>query len=131
LDVGSIEPDPVADLDVRRRGASAVVVPLVLLLCFYEGGLRLRDPGSDPVVKFVNRLYFRTRPVRLEPHPGEPAGVRHERNLLRRRVDVVVVCEFGGRKELIPVILLVVSEKPDELFHLLVDAFGLAVGLRW
>jgi hypothetical protein len=45
-------------------------------------------------------------------------------------VDVVVVCEFSSREELVPVILLVVSEKPDELLHLLVDAFGLTVGLQ-
>jgi hypothetical protein len=45
-------------------------------------------------------------------------------------VEVVVVSEFRGRKELVPVVLLVVGEDADELFELLVDALGLAVGLR-
>ena len=42
---------------------------------------------------------------------------------------MVVVREFRGWKELIPVILLVVSEESDELLHFLVDLLGLAIGL--
>jgi len=42
---------------------------------------------------------------------------------------MVVVCKLRCREEFVPVILLVASEKPDELFELLVDALGLAVSL--
>jgi hypothetical protein len=45
-------------------------------------------------------------------------------------VDVVVVGELGCRQELIPVVLFVAREDTDKLFELLVDVFGLAVGLR-
>ena len=43
---------------------------------------------------------------------------------------MVVVRELGCRKKLVPVILLIVGEKPDELLELLVDTLRLAVGLR-
>src|ERR1700761_2255073 len=67
--------------------------------------------------------------VRLEPHAWEPTGVSHEWDLLRGRVNVVVVGEFSGWQEICPVILLVVGEDANELFHLLVDALGLAISL--
>jgi hypothetical protein len=44
-------------------------------------------------------------------------------------VDVVVVCKFSSQQELIPAILFVVCEDPDELFELLVDVLCLAVSL--
>ena len=68
--------------------------------------------------------------VWLEPLPREPISIGHERDLLCRRVNVAVVHEFSGWKELIPVILLVVSEEPDELLHFLVDPLGLNIGLQ-
>jgi hypothetical protein len=45
-------------------------------------------------------------------------------------VDVVVVGELGCQQELVPVVLFVAHEDTDKLFKLLVDTFGLAVGLR-
>jgi hypothetical protein len=42
---------------------------------------------------------------------------------------VVVVCELGGRQELVPVILFVVHQDLDELLKLLVDELCLAVSL--
>ena len=43
---------------------------------------------------------------------------------------MAVICKFGGQKELVPVILLVVNEELDKLLHFLVDPLGLAVGLQ-
>jgi hypothetical protein len=106
------------------RGMLVVAVPLVLLLGLYEGSICLGDSRGNPVMEFVNQLHLRTWPIQLEPHPGELAGDHHKQDLLCRRVDVVVVGEFSGQEELIPVILLVVSEKPDVLLHLLVDALS-------
>jgi hypothetical protein len=45
-------------------------------------------------------------------------------------VDVFVIGELGCRQECISVILFVACEDMDKLFELLVDVFGLAVGLQ-
>jgi hypothetical protein len=45
-------------------------------------------------------------------------------------VDVVVVRKLSCWQELIPAVLFVAHEDTDELFELLVDVFGLAVGLQ-
>jgi hypothetical protein len=43
---------------------------------------------------------------------------------------MVVVGKLGCRQELVPVVLFVACEDMDELFGLLVDVFGLAIGVR-
>jgi hypothetical protein len=43
---------------------------------------------------------------------------------------MVVVGKFGCQQELIPVVLFVAHEDTDELFKLLVNVLGLAIGLR-
>jgi hypothetical protein len=68
-------------------------------------------------------------PILFETHLRKATGVRHEQNLLRRGMDVVVVRELSHRQELIPVILFVACEDTDKLFKLLVDALGLAIDL--
>jgi hypothetical protein len=42
---------------------------------------------------------------------------------------MVVVGELGYQQELIPVVLFIACEDMDKLFELLVDVFGLTVGL--
>jgi hypothetical protein len=58
------------------------------------------------------------------------AGVCHERNLLHRGEDVVVVHELGCWQELIPVVLFVACKDTDKLLELLVDMLSLAIGLQ-
>src|SRR6266481_3235573 len=45
-------------------------------------------------------------------------------------MDSVVVGKLGYRDPLVPVILLLVDEEPEELFDLLVDMLSLVVTLR-
>src|SRR5882724_1388457 len=47
-----------------------------------------------------------------------------------RRVQSVVVRKLGKRKEVDPIVLLVVDVHPKILFQDLVDPFGLAIRLR-
>jgi hypothetical protein len=129
-DVGGVQPDSVAYFDLWGGRASAIVVQLELVLGFNERGFGFRDSGRDPVSELVRGFHARPQSVGLEPHPREPSSVRHEWDLLRRGMDVVVVHELRGRKKLVPVVLFVVCEDPDELLELLVDALGLAVDLR-
>ena len=42
---------------------------------------------------------------------------------------MVVVCKLSEREEFVPIILALVDKKSEVLFQLLVDAFGLTVGL--
>ena len=44
-------------------------------------------------------------------------------------MDLVVVGEFGYQEPVVPVILPLVYEEAQELLDLLVDTFGLAIGL--
>jgi hypothetical protein len=107
-----------------------IIVELELVLGFDEHGFGLGNPGSDLVTELVDRLVSRAHAVQLKTHPREAAGVHYEWNLLDQGVDVVVVCELGCRQELIPVVLFVAREDTDELLKLLIDIFGLAIGLR-
>ena len=68
--------------------------------------------------------------LRFEAHSQVATTVKHERGLLRRGVDVVVVHEFAKGEELVPVVLSLVYEEAKELFELLANPFGLAVCLR-
>jgi hypothetical protein len=68
--------------------------------------------------------------MRFEAHPRVSAGVEQERSLLRGRVDVVVVGELREREETVPVILSFPDKDAYVLFQLLVNPFGLSVGLR-
>src|SRR5882724_10502963 len=61
---------------------------------------------------------------RMEAFVGEEWGDRG------RRVRSVVVHELGKRKEVDPIVLLVVDVHPKILFQDLVDLFGLAIRLR-
>ena len=44
-------------------------------------------------------------------------------------MDMIVVCKLSEREEFVPIILVLVDKKSEVLFQLLVDAFGLTVGL--
>src|SRR5579864_9209470 len=44
-------------------------------------------------------------------------------------MNVIIVCKFRSREQLVPVILLVIGEKPDELLEFLIDTLSLAIGL--
>jgi hypothetical protein len=130
FDVRGIHPDPVAYLDLRHGYVPAVIVQLELVLGFNEGSFGFGDSGGNPVAELIDGLVGRVPTIWLKTHPREAAGVRHERYLLRRGVDVVVVGKLGCWQELIPVVLFVAHEDTDELFELLVDAFGLTVSLQ-
>ena len=45
-----------------------------------------------------------------------PTSVQKEGNVLGHGVNVVVVLELHNREEIVPIILLLISEKPEELF---------------
>ena len=112
-----------------------VVVALVLVLCLGQGGLSFLHSRSDTVAERVCCLDLGVRRggdtgVWLKAQAWEATRVGHERDLLSRGVDVVVVRELGSREKLIPVVLLVVGEKPNVLLEFLVNTLCLAVGLR-
>lgn len=60
----------------------------------------------------------------------EVTFVGHERLDARSVVRSAVIDELGERKEIVPVVLVVIDVDPEVLFECLVDAFGLTVGLR-
>src|ERR1700761_5240969 len=130
LNVRGVQPHAVADFNVRSRGSPAVVVPLILLLGFHQRRFCFRNAEGDPVAKLVDRLNPGASSGGFEAHPREPAGVGHERHLLGGGGHVVIVRKLSGREELVPVVLLVVGEQPNELLELLVDALRLTIGLR-
>ena len=66
----------------------------------------------------------------FEAHPRVSAGIEQERGLLRGRVDMVVIGELCEREQVIPVILSFPDKDVYVLFQLLVNPFGLSVGLR-
>jgi hypothetical protein len=45
-------------------------------------------------------------------------------------MDVVIICELAQSEEFVPVVLSFAREQSKKLFHLLIDSFGLTVGLR-
>ena len=44
-------------------------------------------------------------------------------------MDMIVVCKLSEWEEFVPIILALVDKKSEVLFQLLVDAFGLTIGL--
>lgn len=58
------------------------------------------------------------------------AIVKGEGGLTSRGVDAIVVGKLGEREPVVPVILSLVDKESKEEFNLLVDAFGLTIGLR-
>ena len=65
----------------------------------------------------------------LKTHVGVATGVNHECGLLCGRMDMIVGGELCERKEVFPVILHLIDEGPQELFHFLVDLLRLSVRL--
>jgi hypothetical protein len=107
-----------------------IVVELELVFGFDERGFGLGNPGSNLVVELIDGLVSGAHAARLETHPRDAASIYHEWNLLCRGVNVVAVRKLGCQQELIQVVLFVAHEDTDKLLELLVDTFGLAIGLR-
>ena len=57
-------------------------------------------------------------------------SVQKEGNILGHGVDMVIVLELHKREEIVPIILLLINEKPEKLFQLLINLFCLSVSLR-
>lgn len=119
----------VTDGVVRRGGPVTVRLRLVALLSdadvFAEYRVKLikvdcefASASGGDVAFGVNRQF---RVVTL---------VGEERGDSGRRVGSVVVGELGERKEVRPVVLLVVAVDPDVLLEGLIRAFGLSVAFR-
>ena len=110
----------------------AIVEPTVVGCSFDEIELQL----------LVNIVEFLDQIIRCGAGRTKGTGYRHgdrarmvavvceEGGLAGRCMDGVVVCELSKRKEILPVVLLVVAEGAQVLLEDLVDALGLAVGLR-
>jgi hypothetical protein len=67
--------------------------------------------------------------IRLKTHPGNASGIKEERNLSSRGVDMIVVLKLRKGKEVIPIILTLVDEETEILLQLLIDSLRLSVSL--
>jgi len=124
VDVTGIEVDFVSGHVGRGRCPSLIVVPCHVIL-----RLGLFEHVLHPISELVDCFYLGRRLVRFEAHPRVAAGVKEERGVLRRRVDMIVVGELGEGQEGVPVVLSFPDEDPYVLFKLLVDPFSLPVHL--
>ena len=56
--------------------------------------------------------------------------VEKKRSRIESGMDSIVICEFGHRQKIVPIVLLIIDEAAKKLFEDRVDALGLTIGLR-
>ena len=88
-----------------------VVVPGHVILGLHQCCFSLLERSLHSVLELVDCLHLGFSLVRLKAHPRVSACVYHERSLLCRSVDMVVVLELSQWKEVIPVILVFIDKQ--------------------
>ena len=130
LDVTSIKEDHISHLELQSWGPFPIVVERHVILQLSQSRLCFLQGVHLPVTELVNRLHAGPRLVRFKAHLRNTSGVKEERRVLSRRMNLVVILEFREWQEPHPIILSLVGEESEILFQFRVDPFCLSISLR-
>jgi len=126
----SIKEDHITRFELRSWGAFPIVVEHHVILQLGQSRLCFLQAVCHLIFELIDRFHVGLRLIRFKAHAGDTSGVKEERRVLSRRVNLVVVLEFHERQKPHPIILSLVGEESEILFQFLVDPFCLSISLR-